>query len=153
MSRGEGPPETPHRFLNPPSLSPPRGFSHAVVAAPGRLVFVAGQAGHRPDGSLVGDSLVAQFDRACANVVEALAAAGAGPEHLVSVQVFVTDAAAYRGSLEAIGEAWRRHFGRRYPAVSLFEVGSLFDPEARVELVAVAVVPEAGGATGRAPGR
>lgn len=145
MSRGQGPPKTPHQLLNPPSLPPPLGFSHAVVAAPGRLVFLSGQAGHRPDGSLAGDSLVAQFERACANVAEGLAAAGAGPQHLVSVQVFVTDAAAYRGSLEAIGEAWRRHFGRHYPAVSLFEVGALFDPQARVELVALAVVPEAGG--------
>jgi enamine deaminase RidA (YjgF/YER057c/UK114 family) len=105
-------------------------------------VYLGGQTGHGPDGSLAGDSLLEQFDRAAGNVVEALEAAGAGPEHIVTVQIFVTDAGEYRDGLREIGEAWRRHFGRHYPAVSLFEVGALFDPAARIELVCVAVVPE-----------
>ena len=37
--------------------------------------------------------------------------------------------------------AWRRHFGRHFPAVALFEVRGLFDPRAKVELVGVAVIP------------
>jgi len=134
-------PETPHRLVNPSTLVPPQGFSHAVVPAAGRTVYVGGQAGHRPDGS-IDDGLVAQFDQAAANVVEALRAAGGRPEHLVSVQVFVTDAAEYRFALREIGEAWRRHLGRHFPAVSLFEIRGLFDARAHVELVCVAVVPE-----------
>jgi enamine deaminase RidA (YjgF/YER057c/UK114 family) len=55
--------------------------------------------------------------------------------------IFVTDAAEYRASLKGIGVAWRRHLGDHYPAVSLFEVSSLLDPEAKVELVGTAVVP------------
>jgi enamine deaminase RidA (YjgF/YER057c/UK114 family) len=106
-------------------------------------VYLAGQAGHRADGS-IDDDLVDQFDQACANVADALSAAGGGPEHLVSIQIFVTDAEAYRQALIPIGVGWRRHLGGRYPAVSLFEVGGLFDPKAQVELVAVAVVPEEG---------
>lgn len=132
----------PHRLLNPESLPPPVGFSHAVVAAPGRTVYLGGQAGHGPDGSLVGEGLVEQFDAACGNVVKALAGSGGRPEHLVSVQIFVTDGASYRASLEELGQVWRRHFGRYYPAVTLVEVPGLFDPRARVELVGVAVIPE-----------
>lgn len=135
-------PSSSHRPINPESLPPPVGFSHAVAAAPGRLVFVAGQAGHRADGSIANDGLVEQFDQAAANVVEAARAAGAEPDHLVSLQIFVTDAAAYRDSSREIGEAYRRHFGRHYPAMALFEVAGLFDPAAKVELVAVAVIPE-----------
>jgi enamine deaminase RidA (YjgF/YER057c/UK114 family) len=134
--------ETPHHLVNPDSLAPPVGFSHAVVAAPGRLVFLGGQAGHGPDGSITSDDLVDQFDAACRNVGLALRAVGARPEQLVSVQVFVTDADAYRAGLGLIGEAWRRHLGRHFPAVSLFEVKSLFDPKAKVELVCAAVIPE-----------
>ena len=134
---------SPHRLLNPDSLAPPRGFSHAVIPAPGRTVYLAGQAGHRADGSIAVD-LVEQFDQASANVAEALSAAGARPEHLVSVQIFVTDAEAYRQALIPIGVGWRRHLGGHYPAVSLFEVSGLFDPKAQVELLAVAVVPEEG---------
>jgi enamine deaminase RidA (YjgF/YER057c/UK114 family) len=133
---------SPHRLVNPPSLLAPSGFSHAVVPAAGRTVYLGGQAGHRPDGSLPA-GLVDQFDRALANVVEALRGAGGRPEHLVSIQIYVTDAAAYRSALGPIGQAWRRHLGRHYPATSLFEVSALFDPAALVELVCTAVVPDA----------
>ena len=40
-----------HTFLNPDGMSPPVGFSHVAVAAPGRLVFVAGQTAHQADGT------------------------------------------------------------------------------------------------------
>ena len=71
-----------------------------------------------------------------------MAAAGAQPEHLVSVTIYVTDAAEYRGALKELGAAYRAHFGRHYPAVALFEVSGLFDPAAKVELVCTAVVPD-----------
>jgi enamine deaminase RidA (YjgF/YER057c/UK114 family) len=133
--------EDRHRLVNPDSLAPPVGYSHAVVAAPGRTVYLGGQAGHGADGVLQGDTLVEQFDAACGGIAEALRAAGGAPEHLVTLQVFVTDAESYRANLGPIGEAYRRHFGRHYPAMGLFEVTALFDPRARVELMGVAVVP------------
>lgn len=72
-----------HQPVNPEGLLPPEGFSHAVVAAPGRTVHLGGQTGHRADGTLA-DDLVAQFDQALANLVTVLRAAGAEPTHLVS---------------------------------------------------------------------
>jgi enamine deaminase RidA (YjgF/YER057c/UK114 family) len=133
-----------HRLINPDTLAVSTGFSHAVVAAPGRTVYLGGQTAHRADGSLPGDGMLEQFDSACANVVTALEAAGARPEHLVQVQIFVTDREEYRRHLRELGRAWRSRFGRHYPAVGLFEVKGLFDPEAKVELMAVAVVPDQG---------
>jgi enamine deaminase RidA (YjgF/YER057c/UK114 family) len=127
--------------LNPPTLAAPAGFSHAVVAAPGRTIYLGGQAAHDASGNLVGDSIAEQFARAAANVVAALDAAGARPEHLVSMQIYVTDAEAYRGALADLSVAYREHFGRHYPAIALFEVTGLFDPAAMVELVCIAVVP------------
>jgi enamine deaminase RidA (YjgF/YER057c/UK114 family) len=135
-------PQTPHLILNPAWLPPAVGFAHAVIPAPGLLLFLGGQAGQRPDGTLAGDSLVEQLEQACRNVVEALAAAGAGPEHLVSMQIFVTDAEEYRSRLGEIGDIWRKHFGRHYPAMALLEVKGLLDPQAKVELMGVAVVPD-----------
>jgi len=132
---------SPHEMVNPPELPQPAGYAHAVVAASGRTVYLAGQAGLRPDGSLPEGGLVAQFDAACANVATALRAAGGDPGHVVSMQIFVTDATEYRAELSAIGEAWRRHFGRHFPATGLFEVRGLFDPDATVELMAIAVSP------------
>jgi enamine deaminase RidA (YjgF/YER057c/UK114 family) len=83
-----------------------------------------------------------QFDAAAANLVVALQAAGATPEDLVSLQIFVTDAEEYRSSLKQIGNVWRERIGHRFPAMALFEVTGLFDPAAKVELVGIAVVPE-----------
>ena len=135
-------PRSPHELVNPPDLMTPSGFSHAVVAAEGRLVFLGGQTGHNRDGLLVSEDLVEQLDTALANLVRALAAADGRPEHLVQMTIYVTDADVYRHSLEKIGHVYRQHLGKHYPAVALFEVSSLFDPRAKVEVVAIAVLPE-----------
>ena len=131
-----------HELINPDSLSVPSGYSHAVVPASGRTVYLGGQGGHRQDGALAGSGLLEQLDQALANLVIALRATGGEPEHLVSVQVLVTDAGDYRSRLREVGQAWRRHLGTHYPAVALVEVSGLFDPEAVIELVCVAVVPD-----------
>lgn len=134
---------TPHEILNPETLARPIGFSHAVVAVEGRTVYLGGQAGLDKDGNLVSDDLVAQFSQASANVVDALSAAGAAPDHLVSMQIFVTDVAAYKARLDDLATAYRTHFGKHYPAIALLGVNELFDPAAKVELVCIAVIPAA----------
>ena len=48
---------TPHRVVNPEGLAPPVGFAHAVVAAPGRTVYLGGQAAQGPDGRIVAATL------------------------------------------------------------------------------------------------
>ncbi|HEX2032176.1 MAG TPA: RidA family protein [Actinomycetota bacterium] len=132
-----------HRLVNPDTLPPPVGYAHAVVAAPGRVVALAGQAGHRSDGSLPDSGLVPQFEQAAANVAEALRAAGGRPEHLVQLLIFTTDIEGYRSSLRDVGAAYRTHFGKHYPAMALVGVTELFDAAAVVELVGLAVIPEA----------
>jgi enamine deaminase RidA (YjgF/YER057c/UK114 family) len=130
-----------HTAVNPPSLLAPVGFSHAVVAAPGRTVYLGGQTGHRQDGSLP-DGLAGQFAQALDNLRTVLVAVRAGTEHLVNLHIFVTDAAAYRTAADELGQLYRAVLGRHYPAMALFEVGGLYDPDAVVELVATAVIPD-----------
>ncbi|MGH3321955.1 MAG: RidA family protein [Streptosporangiaceae bacterium] len=133
---------SPHRIVNPSALAPPVGFSHAVVAAHGRVVFLGGQTALRPDGSYEGRTVTEQFDRAASNLATVLDAVGGKPEHLTQLTVYVTDVGAYRAALKDIGRAHRRRLGRHYPAMALFGVTALFDSEALVELVGVAVIPE-----------
>lgn len=121
-----------HRIVNAPELGQPSGFSHAVVAD-GRTMHLAGQIG-------AGATLVEQFDDAARRLIVALRAAGGEPEDLVSLQVFVTDVGAYKAALPALGAVWREHFGRHYPAMGLFGINELFEPEAKVELMGVAVL-------------
>jgi enamine deaminase RidA (YjgF/YER057c/UK114 family) len=131
----DGPMKAEHRIVTAPGLAEPIGYAHAVVAAPGRTVYLGGQVG-------AGATVVEQFDVAAANLVAALHAAGGEPDDLVSLVVYATDVGEYRASLHDLGAVWRRHFGRRYPAMALVEVSALLDPDARVELMGVAVVPD-----------
>ena len=125
---------SPHQIVNPPELGAPSGFSHAVVAS-GRTVHLAGQLG-------TGATLAEQFDSAAGSMIVALRAAGGDIEDLVSLQVFTTSVADYKESLPELARVWRKRFGRHYPAMGLFGVTELFEPEAQVELMGVAVLPD-----------
>jgi enamine deaminase RidA (YjgF/YER057c/UK114 family) len=130
-----------NEIVTAPELAPPVGYAHAVVGSPGgRTVHLGGQTALGADGAIHGETLAEQFDIAAANVLAALRAAGGAPEDVVQMLVFVTDVAEYKASLPALGEVWKRHFGRRYPALALLGVSALFDDAARVELVATAVI-------------
>ena len=128
----------PPRNVNPEELAPARGFSHATVA--GDTVWLGGQIGSGKTGKVTdpGD-LVAQFGRAIHNLAIALRAAGCEPEDTVKLTYYVTDLALYRDKLTELGPVYRDVFGRHYPATTLVEVKSLFDPDALVEIDAVAV--------------
>jgi len=129
-----------HLFINPPELPKAIGFSHAAIAQPGQTVFLAGQTGHRSDGTIATD-LLEQFAQACRNVALALESTGASRGDLINLHIFVTEVDAYRSLRLELGEAYRQVFGRHYPAMALFGVRELFDPAAQVELVGTAVIP------------
>ncbi|MGW2642333.1 RidA family protein [Streptomyces sp. NPDC001348] len=127
--------------VNPPELSPPTGFSHAVVATGGRIVFLAGQTALDPDGKVLGDTLPEQFEQALGNLLTALHAAGGTPAALARVTVYTTDVAAYRAHAPELGRIWRGSAGRDYPAMAVVEVVRLWDEKAMVELDGFAVLP------------
>ncbi|MCX5424349.1 RidA family protein [Streptomyces sp. NBC_00078] len=127
--------------VNPPGLSPPTGFSHAVVATGTRLVFLAGQTALDADGKITGDTLPDQFERALTNLLTALRAAGGTPADLARVTVYATDVAAYRIHAPELGRLWRESAGRDYPAMAVVEVVRLWDERAMVELDGFAVLP------------
>ncbi|MFH9177420.1 RidA family protein [Streptomyces albogriseolus] len=127
--------------VNPSDLSPPAGFSHAVVATGSRVVFLAGQTALDGDGKVVGDTLPEQFTRALTNLLTALRAAGGAPADLARVTVYATDVAAYREHARELGRIWRDVAGRDYPAMAVVEVVRLWDEEAMVELDGCAVLP------------
>ncbi|MFF4360503.1 RidA family protein [Streptomyces sp. NPDC001604] len=127
--------------VNPSDLSPPAGFSHAVVATGTRVVFLAGQTALDADGKVTGDTLPAQFERALTNLLTALRAAGGTPADLARVTVYATDVAAYRTHAPELGRLWRELAGRDYPAMAVVQVVRLWDEEAMVELDGFAVLP------------
>ncbi|HUB05778.1 MAG TPA: RidA family protein [Myxococcales bacterium] len=127
-------------LLNPPALGKPRGYSNGVVAE-GRFLFVAGQVGWDAERRFA-DGFVAQFDRALANALEVVRAAGGAPDSICRLTVYVTDKRAYLLETLALGEVWRRHLGRHFPAMTLVQVAALLEDQALVELEATACLQE-----------
>lgn len=128
------------RTINPEGWPRPKGYSNGI-AAKGEVVFVAGQIGWGTDEKLVSDELMPQFEKALENMMAVLAAAGAKPEHLARVTIYVTDKTAYRENARAIGECWRRVLGPVFPAMSLLQVADLLEDGALVEIEGTAVLP------------
>jgi enamine deaminase RidA (YjgF/YER057c/UK114 family) len=126
--------------VNPPELARPSGFSHAVVASGGRVVFLAGQTALDRSGAIVGRNVVAQFEQALGNLLTALAAAGGEPGQLASLTIYSTDLVDYRRHAREIGEVWRRLAGARYPAMAAVGVSRLWDAAAIVEIQGFAVI-------------
>ena len=132
-----------NEVLHPGAWAPPIGYSNGIVAAPGRIVFVAGQIGWNAEQRFETADLARQFERALENIVAVLAEAGARPEHVCRLTGYCTDKAEYLAARPEIGRAWRRVMGRRFPAMTMVFVTALLDEGAKIELEATAVVPAA----------
>lgn len=134
-------------IVNPPELGPPKGYSNGVLApAGGRPLYVAGQVAWDEAQRIVCRDLPGQFARALENVLAVVRAAGGEPDHLVQMTLYITDREEYLAAAGggALGAAYRRLMGRHYPAMALVEVAGLLEPEAKVEIQAIAMLPGGG---------
>lgn len=130
-----------HDILQPEGWAKPLGYANGV-AARGTMVFVGGQIGWNAQCQFETDDLVGQVRQTLENVVAILAEAGAGPQHLTSMTWYFTDKAEYLANLKGIGEAYRAVIGRHFPAMAAVQVTALVEDRARVEIQALAVVPD-----------
>jgi 2-iminobutanoate/2-iminopropanoate deaminase len=119
--------------------SQPEPISHYTDAVrAGDLLFVSGCVPVDGEGRLVGgDDVVEQARQTFRNVGEVLAAAGARPQDVVKVTVFLTDV----DDRARINPVRQEFFGDARPASTLVEIGRLAIPGAQIEVEAVAVVP------------
>jgi enamine deaminase RidA (YjgF/YER057c/UK114 family) len=135
-------------IVNPPGWPTPKGYANAVAGS-GRLVFVAGQIGWRPDETWESDDFIDQLRQALRNTTAILAAAGARPEHIVRMTWYVTDKREYLARRSEIGACWREIIGRHFPAMALVEVAGLVEDRAKLEIETTALIP--GGDAARTP--
>ena len=133
---------TPHTFLQPDGWVPAKGYANGILAE-GRMVFTGGLVGWNENQEWIETDMVGQFRQTLKNIVAVLAEAGANPEHLVRLTWYITDKAEYNNNLKAFGAAYREVIGRHFPAMAVVQVVALMEDEARVEIEATAVVPEA----------
>jgi enamine deaminase RidA (YjgF/YER057c/UK114 family) len=129
-------------LLSPEGLVKSPAFSHvAVVSGAVRMIYVGGQDAVRADGQIVGKGdLAAQTTQIVTNIETALAAVGAGPEHVIKWNVLVVEGQ----PIQAGFEAFQRFWGKRStapPLITTAFVTALGHPDWLCEIDAIAVVP------------
>jgi len=129
--------------LDPDGLHHNPAFTQAIVIPAGaRLVVVGGQNAVDASGTVVGlGDLGRQAAQAIGNLGLALAAAGAGPEHIVRLGIQVVDGLDLR---EAVGPWMAFWDGRPHPpTVNVVQVAGLANPAFLIEIEALAAIPQA----------
>jgi enamine deaminase RidA (YjgF/YER057c/UK114 family) len=129
------------KLINPKSLGPPSGYSNGVLADAGKLLFIAGQIASNENQKVVSNDFVEQFDKALENVIAVVKAAGGDSSNIVRLVIYVTSKNDYRERTSEVGERYRKHMGKHFPAMVLVQVAGLLDDAAKVEIEGMAVLP------------
>jgi enamine deaminase RidA (YjgF/YER057c/UK114 family) len=130
------------RRLNPDPLTKPPTYSQVVeVTMPGRMIFIAGQIGVGPDGKVVGapGDFRAQAVQVFENLKAALAAVGAGFEHVVKLNNYLVDMA-HQPILREVRKSYLNMSA--LPASTSVQIVRLAREDGLLEVEAIAVVPE-----------
>jgi enamine deaminase RidA (YjgF/YER057c/UK114 family) len=127
--------------LQPPGWAAAKGYSNGIVAR-GQMVFLAGMIGWNGQCQFESDDFVAQCRQALQNILDTLACAQAGPQHVVRMTWYVTDKHEYLRRARELGRVYQELMGRNYPVMTLVQVSALLEDRAQVEIEATAVVPD-----------
>ena len=129
-------------LINPESLGAPGGYANGVLAdSGGKLLFIAGQIAWDKDQQIVSDDFIEQFDQALSNVITVVRAAGGEADNVVRLVIYVTNKIEYRERTKEVGDRYRKHMDKHFPAMVLVQVAGLLDDRAKVEIEGMAVIP------------
>ena len=127
-----------HKILNPEGWPRPKGYSNGI-AATGEQIYVAGQIGWNKEWVFETDDFIGQCRQALQNIVDVLAEAEAGPEHITRMTWYVTDRDEYLKRGVELGAVYRDIIGKNYPVMTAVQVVALMENEAQVEIEVTAV--------------
>jgi enamine deaminase RidA (YjgF/YER057c/UK114 family) len=128
---------TGNTYINPKGLVKPTGYTHVVVAADRRTVYIAGQVAFDSTGKVVGGSdFAAQAEQVFTNLRRALASVGASFSDVVKMTTLITDVK----NVPALREIRTRYLDPKEPPANTLIVAQLVRPELLLEIEAVAVL-------------
>ncbi|HEY8473328.1 MAG TPA: RidA family protein [Natronosporangium sp.] len=122
-----------------PGKATPRGrFPHVKLA--NGFAFLSGTSARRPDGTIAGDEIRGQTKAVIENIRDILRAVGTDLTDLVQVTTYLVD----MDDFDGYNEVWAEYFDEHGPTRTTVAVRQLPHPQLRLEMQAVAALPQGG---------
>lgn len=127
------------RTIHPEGWAPALGYANGMLMPDGTL-HVGGQIGWNKDKVFVEGGFIGQMEQALTNIAEIVRAAGGDVTDIGRLTWFIKDKREYLSKQREVGEAYRRVFGRHFPAMSMLIIKDLVEDEALIEIEATAYI-------------
>ena len=123
--------------IQPDGWAPAKGYANGMLAADGTL-HIGGQIGWNAEQIFEVHDFIGQLEQTLSNIAAIVTAAGGNVENIARLTWFITDKKEYLAHQKDVGAAYRRVFGRHFPAMSVVVVKDLIEDEALIEIEATA---------------
>jgi len=128
------------KVIHPEGWAPALGYANGMLMPDGTL-HIGGQIGWNANKEFVAKDFIGQMEQTLGNIATIVRAAGGDVADVGRLTWFVKDKRDYLASQRQIGQAYRRIFGKHFPAMSLVVVQDLVEDDALLEIEATAFVP------------
>ena len=125
------------KIIHPEGWAPALGYANGMLMADGTL-HIGGQIGWDKNKTLVSSEFIGQMEQALTNIVEIVRAAGGDIDDIGRLTWFVKEKQEYLAKQKEVGQAYRRVFGKHFPAMSMLIIKDLVEDEALLEIEATA---------------
>ena len=129
------------KIIHPEGWAPALGYANGMLMADGTL-HIGGQIGWDKNKTLVSNEFIGQMEQALTNIVEIVRAAGGDIGDIGRLTWFVKEKQEYLAKQIEVGQAYRRVFGKHFPAMSMLIIKDLVEDEALLEIEATAYLAQ-----------
>lgn len=129
------------KTIHPDGWAPALGYANGMLMPDGTL-HIGGQIGWNGQKEFLVKDFIGQMEQALLNIAEIVRAAGGDVENIGRLTWFVKDKAEYLAKQREVGQAYRRVFGKHFPAMSMLVVKDLIEDEALIEIEATAFIAQ-----------
>ena len=126
-----------NKIVQPQGWAPAKGYANGILTE-GRTLYIGGQIGWNSEKIFDSKDFIGQMEQTLKNIKEIVETAGGQVENIVRLTWFIIDKREYMANQSAVGAAYRRVFGRHFPAMSVVVVKELIEDEALIEIEASA---------------
>ena len=128
-----------NKIVQPEGWAPAKGYANGILSE-GKTLYIGGQIGWNSEKIFEEKDFIGQMEQVLKNIKEIVEAAGGRVENVVRLTWFIIDKGDYMANQSAVGAAYRRVFGRHFPAMSVVVVKELIEDEALIEIEATAAL-------------